>query len=167
MLIYPDNETEYNPGFSLEETALKVAEHILKKEGCPFECEINLTITDDEEIRSVNKEYREIDASTDVLSFPAFDFAKPGDFSFYESEEYRMNLNPDTGNFMLGDIMISSEHVISQAKEYGHSELREFAFLVAHSVLHLIGYDHMTEEDAKVMEEKQENYLSDLGIVRK
>ena len=63
--------------------------------------------------------------------------------------------------------MISSEHVISQAKEYGHSELREFAFLVAHSVLHLIGYDHMTVEDAKMMEEKQENYLSDLGIVRK
>jgi len=166
MLIFLDNEIEYSPDFPIEETAMKVAEHILAKEGCPFDCEINLTVTDDDEIQAINKEYREIDAATDVLSFPAFDFTKPGDFSFYESAEYQMNLNPDTGNFMLGDIMISSDHVIGQAEEYGHSERREFAFLVAHSMLHLIGYDHMTEDEAKVMEEKQEQYLQELGILR-
>ena len=166
MLVFLDNETEYAPEFDLLKLAGDVAEFILKEENCPFDCEINLTVTDNEGIREVNKEFREIDKETDVLSFPAFDFISAGDFGFAESPEYELNCNPDTGNFMLGDIMISKDRVISQAEEYGHSEKREFAFLVAHSVLHLIGYDHMSEEDAKVMEAKQKAYLDALGIKR-
>ena len=77
-----------------------------------------------------------------------------------------MDYDYDTDKVMLGDILISKDRVISQAEEYGHSEKREFAFLVAHSMLHLLGYDHMTDEDAKVMEDKQKKYLDELGIVR-
>ncbi len=166
MLVFMDNETEYAPGFDLEKLSGEVAQFILKEENCPFECEINLTVTDNEGIRAVNKEFREIDKETDVLSFPAFDFTNAGEFGFYKSPEFENNVNPDTGNFMLGDIMISKDRVIAQAEEYGHSEKREFAFLVAHSVLHLIGYDHMTEDDAAVMEAKQKAYLDALGIKR-
>ena len=166
MLVFMDNETEYAPGFDLEKLSGEVAQFILKEENCPFECEINLTVTDNEGIRAVNKEFREIDKETDVLSFPAFDFTNAGEFGFYKSPEFESNVNPDTGNFMLGDIMISKDRVIAQAEEYGHSEKREFAFLVAHSVLHLIGYDHMTEDDAAVMEAKQKAYLDALGIKR-
>ena len=167
MLLFLDNETEYASDFDLTDTASKVIDYILSEEGCPFECEVNLTITDNEGIREINKEYRNMDSATDVLSFPVLEFDLPADFApFEEAGEQLTDVNPDTGNVMLGDIMISKDRVISQAKEYGHSEKREFAFLVAHSVLHLLGYDHMTKEDAEVMEEKQGKYLDELGINR-
>ena len=161
------NKTDFRPDFDLRKTAEKVIKHVLKAEGCPFDCEVNLTVTGEEEIHAVNKEFREVDAPTDVLSFPGAEFANPADFEdVMASPLYAMNINPDSGCFVLGDIMICSERVISQAKEYGHSRLREFAFLVAHSTLHLIGYDHMTANEAKVMEKKQKAYLEELGIPR-
>ena len=119
------------------------------------------------EIREINKEYREIDKATDVLSFPGYDFEVPAGFEEAKGKpDFAFNFNQDTGNFLLGDIMICADRVIAQAKEYGHSELREFAFLVAHSTLHLIGYDHMTAKEAKVMEDRQKTYLDELGIKR-
>ncbi len=167
MTLFMENESGYEPDFNLEEVAKTVIDHILKMENCPFECEINLTVTDNEGIRVINKEFREIDSATDVLSFPGVAFETPSDFdALMKTPDYFYGTNPDTGNFMLGDMMISSERVISQAKDYGHNEKREFAFLVAHSTLHLLGYDHMTDEDAKVMEAKQDQYLKDLDINR-
>ena len=152
-----------------EELALakKVIEHILQKEGCPFDCEVNLTMTDNDGIQAVNKEFRDMDKPTDVLSFPNCDFDTPGEFSQFRDEEIYFDcFNPENDYFVLGDIMISRDKMLAQAEEYGHGVTREYAFLIAHSVLHLIGYDHMEEEEAKHMEAKQNEYLNDLGITR-
>ena len=152
-----------------EELALakKVIEHILQKEGCPFDCEVNLTLTDNDGIQAVNKEFRDMDKPTDVLSFPNCDFDTPGEFSQFRDEDVYFDcFNPENDFFVLGDIMISRDKMLAQAEEYGHGVTREYAFLIAHSVLHLIGYDHMVEEEAKHMEAKQNEYLNDLGITR-
>ena len=152
-----------------EELALakKVIEHILQKEGCPFDCEVNLTMTDNDGIQAVNKEFRDMDKPTDVLSFPNCDFDTPGEFSQFRNEDVYFDcFNPENDYFVLGDIMISRDKMLAQAEEYGHGVTREYAFLIAHSVLHLIGYDHMVEEEAKHMEAKQNEYLNDLGITR-
>ena len=152
-----------------EELALakKVIEHILQKEGCPFDCEVNLTMTDNDGIQAVNKEFRDMDKPTDVLSFPNCDFDTPGEFSQFRDEDVYFDcFNPENDYVVLGDIMISRDKMLAQAEEYGHGVTREYAFLIAHSVLHLIGYDHMEEEEAKHMEAKQNEYLNDLGITR-
>lgn len=152
-----------------EELALakKVIEHILQKEGCPFDCEVNLTMTDNDGIQAVNKEFRDMDKPTDVLSFPNCDFDTPGEFSQFRDEDVYFDcFNPENDYFVLGDIMISRDKMLAQAEEYGHGVTREYAFLIAHSVLHLIGYDHIVEEEAKHMEAKQNEYLNDLGITR-
>lgn len=147
--------------------AEKVSQHILLKEGCPYDCEITLSITDNEGIREVNRDFRDIDLPTDVLSFPNYAFETPSAFNELKGQEKEFDLfNPENGYFYLGDIMISKERAEEQAEEYGHAFTREIAFLIAHSMLHLLGYDHMTEEEASVMEQKQENYLNELGITR-
>jgi len=126
---------------------------------------VNLTLTDNEGIHEINRMYRQIDAPTDVLSFPMLSYEQAGDFSTLE-EDYEDNFNPDTGEIMLGDIVISVDRVREQAAAYGHSERREFAFLIVHSMLHLFGYDHMTPEDAAVMEPKQRQILEEMNISR-
>ena len=132
----------------------KCCEKTLEPENFIGDAEISVTITDNAEIRKLNAEYRDIDRETDVLSFP-----------LGENGEY--DLNPDTNAFMLGDIVISAEKASAQSKEYGHSLEREIAFLCVHSTLHLLGYDHVTsEEDEKVMLEKQKNILELMGITR-
>lgn len=147
--------------------AQKVIGHVLLKEGCPFDCEVNLTMTDNAGIQAVNKEFRDMDKPTDVLSFPNCEFDVPGEFSQFRNEDVFYDcFNPENNYFVLGDIMISRDKMCAQAEEYGHGITREFAFLIAHSVLHLIGYDHMEETDAKCMEEKQNLYLNELGITR-
>ena len=114
----------------------------------------------------MNREYRGIDRPTDVLSFPSLTYERAGNFDFLEREEEIYNFHPDSGELMLGDIVVSKDKVIEQAQNYGHSEKREYAFLIAHSMLHLMGYDHMTEQEANVMERKQAEILEDLGISR-
>ena len=142
-----------------------IAEAVLDAEGCPYEATINVLLTDNEGIHGFNKEYRGIDRETDVLSFPNLDFESPADFDIDESREADY-FDPDSGELILGDIIISVDKVQEQAESFGHSTKREFAFLVAHSMLHLCGYDHMEAEEAKVMEGKQEKILTDLGITR-
>ena len=166
MTFYVENEVDAKFDFDFEELAYQVAEAVLKEEECDYEVEISLTITDDESIREINKEFRNIDRPTDVLSFPTINYDEPGDFSVIESEQKNDILNPDTGNISFGDIVVNEARVRTQAKEYGHSEKREFAFLIAHSMLHLCGYDHMEELEAKVMEAKQDRILESLGITR-
>ena len=102
----------------------------------------------------MNLEHRGIDRATDVLSFPMLEFDHPGDFSIIDEETADV-FDPESGELMLGDIVISVDKVLEQAQEYGHSPKREYAFLIAHSMLHLCGYDHMDDEERKVMEEKQ------------
>ena len=159
-------EQEYNKdlGINYEEIADKVINYALDYEKCPYETEISLTLTDNKGIWEVNKEFRQMDKPTDVLSFPLIEYAVPGEFDFLEDMDDCFN--PETGELMLGDILISLDKVYEQANEYGHSVTREYAFLIAHSMLHLMGYDHMEEEEAKIMESKQKEILSDLGILR-
>lgn len=165
MTFYVENETGADFGFDIEKTAMDVALEVLGSEKCDYDVEIGLTITDDEGIRELNKSFRDIDAPTDVLSFPNVSYEEAGDFSVIESEKNDL-FNPDTGRIMFGDIVINEMRVRSQAEEYGHSLLREFAFLVAHSMLHLCGYDHIEDAEAKLMEEKQRRALEKLGISR-
>lgn len=165
MILYLENNTDKVFDFDIMEIATNVMNQTLCMEKCPYEVEVNLLLTDNENIQIYNRENRNIDKATDVLSFPNLFFEKESEFIIPEGMNADF-FNPDTGNLILGDIIISVEKVTEQADEYGHSEKREFAFLVAHSMLHLSGYDHMTEEEAIVMEQKQEMILNELGITR-
>ena len=165
MIFCVENEIEADFPFDMEAVAEQVIRKVLEAEKCPYEVEVNLLITDAEGIRTYNREYREIDRKTDVLSFPGVDYESPSDFSLVQEDE-SMYLNPDTEELVLGDIVICAARVFSQAEEYGHTPLREFAFLVTHSMLHLLGYDHMEPEEEKVMFARQEEILKELGITR-
>ena len=164
MTLQIDYETDREIGIAYEELAKKVVQKVLDMEGCPYDAQVNLVLTDNEEIQRVNTEFREIAAPTDVLSFPMIPFETPADYAIVEEDESYFDL--DTDELLLGDIMISVDKVFAQAEEYGHSVTREFCFLVAHSMLHLLGYDHMTPEEAVVMENKQRTALDELGITR-
>lgn len=165
MTLDFEDEYELSLPFDPEELALQVAEHCLDYEGCPYEAEVSLLLTSDEEIHKMNREYREIDRATDVLSFPMVEYETPGEFDFLE-EDGGDSFHPETGELLLGDIVISKDKVLEQAAAYGHSPKREFAFLVAHSMLHLMGYDHMEPEEAREMERRQSEILAQMNILR-
>lgn len=164
MTVHFEYEAEEQFTFDYQALMRRVMEQVLEYERCPYEVEVNVVITDNEEIQKVNKEYREIDRATDVLSFPMVEYEKPGDFSKVEEDE--MLFHPETGELMLGDIMISIDKVYAQAAEFGHSVERELGFLTAHSMLHLCGYDHMEEEERQVMEAKQKEIMDLLQLYR-
>ena len=164
MSFFIEKEVECNFNFDYEKVAEAVVSASLEHESFPYEAEVNLTLTDNEGIHAINKEYRQIDRPTDVLSFPMIDYPEPGTFDFLEEEEDCFD--PESGELTLGDIVISKEKVLSQAEEYGHSPKREYAFLIAHSVLHLTGYDHMEDEERQVMEQKQREIMERLDILR-
>ncbi|MDD3367803.1 MAG: rRNA maturation RNase YbeY [Lachnospiraceae bacterium] len=165
MISYVENETDTVFEFSVQDVVDKVMNQVLQMEGCPYDAEVNVLLTDNEGIREYNKNYRDIDRETDVLSFPNLEYENPSDFSFVEKSAAD-SIDPETGLLMLGDIILSVDRIREQAAQYEHSELRELAFLTAHSMLHLCGYDHMTTPEASVMEEKQEAALQALGITR-
>lgn len=164
MTINIEYETDQELGIDYASLASLVADKIMEMERCPYDGQVNLVLTDNEEIKRVNTEFRGIQSPTDVLSFPMIPFETPADYSIVEEDESYFDLDSD--ELLLGDIMISVPRVFAQAEEYGHSVKREFCFLVAHSMLHLLGYDHMTEDEAKVMEGKQSLALKELGINR-
>jgi len=163
VLEFSNEQTEELP-FDPEALAIKVIERVLDDEGCPYEAEASLTLVDNDEIHRLNREFRQIDRATDVLSFPMVQYERPADFGELDSMDDVFD--PESGSLLLGDIVISVQRAKEQAAEYGHSVRREIAFLIAHSTLHLLGYDHMAEEEAKVMEAKQEKALQELGITR-
>ena len=165
MSLYLEEEVHVPFAFDYQALARRVIDFCLERENFPYEAEINLTLTDNDGIREINREFREVDRPTDVLSFPMLSYTAAGDFAFLE-EENEEDFNPDSGEAVLGDIVISVEKVEEQALSYGHSQEREFAFLIVHSMLHLFGYDHMEAEDAAVMEPLQEQILQELGISR-
>lgn len=164
MTSYVENEVNAKFPFEIKEILDDVAEAVLVQEDCPYETQVNLLITDDAGIHELNRQYRQVDSPTDVLSFPMINYERAADFG--AAEEDMDCFDPVSGELLLGDIIISADKVREQADKYGHSLKREFAFLVAHSMLHLCGYDHMTPEEERVMEEKQEQALSSLGITR-
>ena len=165
MSLIIEDESELTINIDYEKIADRVINEALDYEKCPYEVELNLLLTSNENIRKINNEYRNIDSPTDVLSFPMIEYEKPSDFSKLEDSTLD-NFNPETGELILGDIIISVPKIVEQAEKYGHSTEREFAFLVDHSMLHLFGYDHMEANDAKIMEAKQEEILNKLEIFR-
>lgn len=126
----------------------------------PTKSEISVMFVDNEAIRVLNREHREIDRATDVLSFPLFEYDEDG-----EIIEEELDFNPN-GEMILGDIVISLERAAEQAEEYGHSFEREIGFLTVHSMLHLFGFDHMTPEDEAEMFEYQAEILEEMGLKR-
>ncbi len=139
----------------------RVIRTALAAEGVTFRCEVDVLLTSDNGIHEINREQRGVDAPTDVLSFPAFDLS-PG-----ELPDPAADADPDTGCVPLGDMVVSMERVAAQAKEYGHSNRRELSYLVVHSVLHLLGYDHMDEGAQKAqMRAREEAILAELGQTR-
>ena len=165
MTIAIEYEAEKKLELPFETIIREIVLAALDYEECPYVAEINVILTDNEAIRVMNKEYRGLDAPTDVLSFPLVDYNVPSDFNHVEDavEDY---FNPETGELMLGDIVISVDKVEGQAESYGHSQTRELAFLVAHSMLHLLGYDHMEEGERAEMERRQDAILESRGYVR-
>ena len=151
------------PGISEGRRAFirRVIRTALAAEGVDFPCEVDVRVTDDEAIHEINREMRQVDRATDVLSFPGFDLM-PG-----ELPDPELDADPGTGLVPLGDMVLSWEHVTAQAREYGHSNRRELAYLVVHSVLHLLGYDHLDEGPQKAqMRAREEAILDGLGITR-
>ena len=165
MTFYVENETSVTFPFSVEKIVEQVVEAVLDAESCPYEVQVNVLLTDNAGIHNFNRDYRGVDRETDVLSFPNLEFEKEGEFDIAEKEEADC-FDPDTGELILGDIIISVDKVKEQAENYGHSQKREFAFLVAHSMYHLCGYDHMEPGEAAIMEQRQEAILESLGITR-
>ena len=150
------------PGVDERKTAWirKAIRTVLAEEGVDLPCEVDVLVTDDAEIRELNRLQRGVDSATDVLSFPALEL-RPGVLPGPEDAD------PGTGLVPLGDMAVSLEHVAAQAKEYGHSNRRELAYLVVHSALHLLGYDHMDEGPEKArMREREEVILSRMGVSR-
>lgn len=153
------NETEDTAFNEAIESAVRAA---LDYEKVAQGCDVCIIVTDDENIRELNREHREIDRATDVLSFPMLEL-RPGE----EIKVSPLELDEETGTVMLGDIVISSERARAQAEEYGHSELREVSFLTVHGILHLLGYDHeLSEEDEKLHFSRQEEILDAMGLRR-
>lgn len=153
-------ENETNEEISQEQIdeLNRVCCEIMKNEECNFDAEISFTFTDNEGIREINRQYRNIDKPTDVLSFPMLEFSEEIADAEFETED---------GMVLLGDIVISIERAKEQAGEFGHSLRRELAFLTAHSMLHLLGYDHVDDPvGEKEMIERQNKALNTLNITR-
>ncbi len=165
MTIHLDYEATKQLDIDYKALINRVALECLNYEDCPYEAEISILLTDDNEIKEINQQFRGFDKPTDVLSFPAIEYEIAGDFSDLE-EDSGENFNPETGELILGDIVISVDKAEVQAEEYGHSITREIAFLTAHSMFHLMGYDHMTDEEREELEEKQKEVLDRLEIFR-
>ena len=166
MTVLIEDETGGRLTFDYESIIRSAVETALDDENCPYEVCVSVIITDDDTIAQMNKEFRNIDRSTDVLSFPMLEYQTPGDFSFLErfgAEDY---FDPETGELILGDIILSADHIIAQAESYGHTKQRELGFLTVHSMLHLFGYDHMEEDERMLMEERQKTILNKMNLKR-
>ena len=149
-----NNQEEFDTK-PFEDIVLKVAEETFKIHNIEKEAEISVVFTDDEEIKEINKNFRNIDSSTDVLSFPQYEFFEEGDISHIEDNV-----------LILGDVIISLEHAKAQSVEFNHSLNREVGYLTAHSMLHLLGYDHMEDEEKSRMRKKEEQIMTNIKLTR-
>lgn len=165
MILTIEKEYEIKFDFSIDEVAKKVISYAFSKFNIPYEYSATLITVDNDSIREINNEQRGIDRATDVLSFPAIEYEKEGVLP--NVEEIRdVYFDPENDSLYMGDIILSLDKVKEQAKEYGHSEYREFSFLLIHSCLHLMGYDHMNDVDEERMFKLQREILDELEISR-
>ncbi|MFT8348646.1 rRNA maturation RNase YbeY [Clostridium saccharoperbutylacetonicum] len=143
-----------------------VIEFALKEEQVNIQCEVSLVLVDNSDIKEINKDTRGIDKETDVLSFPMLEYENKKVFKEMYLDYKFLPSDFDGDELVLGDIVLSLEKAMEQSKEYNHSYEREAAYLVVHSVLHLLGYDHMEDEDKKIMRNREEEILNKLNITR-
>lgn len=166
MAIHIEYETDLSLEIPVEDIICNVIDTALDMYDCPYEAEVNVIITDNNSIAAINEEYRNIAKPTDVLSFPMIDYETAGDFSIIDQLPEEECFDPDSGELLLGDIILSVEKIIEQAESYGHSKERELGFLTAHSMLHLFGFDHMEDDEREDMEQRQEEILERVGLRR-
>ncbi|MDE5990521.1 MAG: rRNA maturation RNase YbeY [Clostridia bacterium] len=139
----------------------KVFEEVRKEFSLPNNVRVELSVVDEDDIRQVNNEFRNVDSVTDVLSFPSLEAKLP-----FDIDDYPYDVDLSTGELMLGEIMLCYKRAVEQSVEYNHSKERECAYLVLHGLLHLLGYDHIEEDDKTVMRKEEEKILTSLGISR-
>lgn len=163
MILLWQMDTEVNPSWlSLMQTAADCA---LLTEGVKRECAVCIRLCDDEAIREINREYRDVDRATDVLSFPTVNY--PAGVTAGQADScLRRELDDELNACMLGDLILSVPHVLTQAEEYGHSPERECAYLLVHGLCHLMGYDHIEEADKRRMRAMEEKILAAIGQTR-
>lgn len=166
-MIYIDNQQnkiEVNKDF--EKELRNTIELGLKMEQVEIPVEVSVIFVDNEQIREINRENRNIDKETDVLSFPMLDYENKKVYKdMYLNFDFDQTYK-DGEEVVLGDIVLSLEKALEQSKEFNHSFKREASYLVIHSILHLLGYDHMEEDDKKIMRKREEEILNSLNIVR-
>ena len=163
MLIEWNLLSELDP--IILERMQQAANQCLKSEEITLPCMISVCLCDDPYIRDINRKYRNIDRSTDVLSFPSVSYP-PGKTAGECDVLLRQEYDADTGSCFLGDLFISTEHVASQSEEYGHSELREAVYLLVHGICHLMGYDHADTNEKEIMRRMEEKILSEISVTR-
>ena len=156
MVIYANEQEKFEISDEITKMIEKCVSEALKAHSIKEETEISVLFTDNEGIKEINKEMRDIDKETDVLSFPQYEFEELGVIK--KQDGYPV--------ILLGDIVLSLEKADEQAKEYGHSFEREVGYLCVHSMLHLLGYDHMIDEDKAIMRAKEEEILTEIGLTR-
>lgn len=166
-MIYIDNRQDKTENTSgLEETLMNIIDYALKEEQVNLDYEVSVVFIDNDQIREINRDFRGIDRETDVLSFPMLEYPQK---QVYKDVYVNYSFGPDSlneGRLVLGDIAISLEKAMEQCKDYDHSFLREVAYLTVHSVLHLLGYDHMEDEDKSLMRSREEQILGKFNIIR-
>lgn len=155
-IMFDDRQDRYDTS-NIQKLIESVVSAALASEGVERSCQISITFTDNEGIREINREYRNIDSPTDVLSFPLLEDGVEGTMR---------DMDMDTGELVLGDIVISLTRAHEQAEEYGHSFEREVAYLTVHGMLHLLGYDHEDECERKTMRDREEKILDVLNLHR-
>ena len=161
MTIQIEYETEKQLEIPYEQIVRDIIPAVLEYENCPYEAEVNLLFTDNEAIREMNRDYRQVDAPTDVLSFPNLEKSY-----FQKLTEFDGERNPDDGILFLGDIVICKKVAKKQAKDYRHGAKREICFLALHGLLHLLGFDHIKEEEERLMKAASEDTLQAFGVSR-
>lgn len=168
IIINFDVSDKYTFEFDYKKLAKKVTKQLLETEKINYDISYNLSVVDKSTIKKINKENRNINRITDVLSFPNIDFKKPSDFKRYiKNDVYDVSiLDLSTKTIFLGDVVMCYDKIIAQSKLYNHSIKREYSFLLLHSLLHLLGYDHIDIKDERKMFKKQDEILDSLNIIK-
>lgn len=166
MIFLDNRQDKIEVTKEFEETISRVINYALEVEQVEVECEVSVILIDNNEIREINREFRNIDKETDVLSFPMLEYPE---HKVYKEVYVNYSFDDscfDDGRLILGDIALSLEKVKEQSEEFGHSFLRELCYLTIHSVLHLLGYDHIEEQDKVIMRKREEEILEKFSLSR-
>ncbi|MCT8976244.1 rRNA maturation RNase YbeY [Clostridium sp. CX1] len=166
MIFIDNRQNKIEVTDELENTIRNVIEHALREEEVTIDYEVSVIFVDNNDIKDINKENRNMDRVTDVLSFPMLDYPKGKVFKEAYLGYKFTEIDLDEGSLVLGDIVLSLEKAEEQSIEFGHSFLREAAYLTVHSVLHLLGYDHMEEEEKVIMRKREEEILEKFSLIR-